>query len=250
MSVESSVQPHLIKLSLIPDFEVVCDDAIVTIAPACQRLVSFVALRHGPVRRTVASGSLWWDLDDQRASACLRSALWRLRPLDLLCASATHLWLNPQVEVDLRRMVVDALTVLRGGPADRRLLDLAHELIDIGDDILLGWYEDWVVVEREQFRQIRLQALDRIGELLAEAELWYDALEVGLAATRAEPLRETAHRLVVRIHLMQGNAAEAVRQYRRYADLLQAELDVRPSRLLIDLVAPFLHAHAEPTSPG
>ena len=43
---------------------------------------------------------------------------------------------------------------------------MARELVSFGDDVLLGWYDDWVIMERERFRQIRLHALDRIGDRL------------------------------------------------------------------------------------
>ena len=63
---------------------------------------------------------------------------------------------------------------------------------------------------------------------------------MGLAATSTEPLRESAHRLLVRVHLKQGNVAEAIRQYRLYAELLREELNGRPSPVVRDLLAPFL----------
>lgn len=44
-----------------------------------------------------------------------------------------------------------------------------------------------------------------------------------------EPLRETAFRFLVRIHLAEGNLAEAVRQYRTFARLLEFELAAQPS---------------------
>jgi DNA-binding SARP family transcriptional activator len=44
-----------------------------------------------------------------------------------------------------------------------------------------------------------------------------------------EPLRETAHRVVIRAHAAEGNLVEAHRQYRRFEDLLQRELGVAPS---------------------
>lgn len=234
--------PKALTLSLIRDFEVRCHDVPVTVVPASQRLVSFVALQPRPVRRSFISGTLWADSDEHHAAACLRSALWRLPPLNLVCASSTHLWLNPEVEVDLRRVVGDTMSVLRGAITDDSLLDLAYELVDIGDEILLGWYDDWVLVEREQFRQLRLQALDRIGERLLDAGRCHEALLMGLAATRTEPLRESAHRLLVRVHLMQGNVAEAIRQYQGYTDLLRTEYGGRPSPGLSDLLAPFLRS--------
>lgn len=230
------------ELSLIRDFEVCCDGEPVVIAPASQKLLAFLALQAKPVRRAYVSGTLWFDSDDQHAGASLRSALWRLHPLGLVCASNTHLSLNPHVEVDLHRVLERALDVLRSSPSEATLLATAQELITVGDDLLVGWYDDWVTVERERFRQIRLHAMDRIGERLIETGRWYDALQIGLAATSTEPLRESAQRLLVRVHLLQGNIAEAIRQYRSYADLLRVELNGRPSQSIRDLLEPFVGA--------
>lgn len=232
--------PQPMELNLIRDFEVRCAGRPIEVPPASQRLVSFLALQPKPVRRAYISGTLWLDADEHHASASLRSALWRLHPLDLVCASNTHLWLNPCVEVDLRRVIGTAMDMLQRTPSDEALVAAARDLIDVGDDILVGWYEDWVIVERERFRQLRLHALDRIGERLVETGRWYEALQVGLAATSTEPLRESSHRLLVRVHLKQGNVAEAIRQYRLYAELLRDELNGRPSQVIRDLLAPFL----------
>lgn len=233
---------HQVELDLIRDFEVRCAGEAVTVPATSQRLVCFLAFQPKPVRRAYISGTLWFDADEHHASASLRSALWRLHPLDLVGASKTHLWLNPCVEVDLRRVVGQAMEVLRRTPADEALIAAARDLIDVGDDILVGWYDDWVIVERERFRQLRLHAMDRIGERLIETGRLYDALQVGLAATSTEPLRESAHRLLVRVHIMQGNVAEAIRQYRLYAELLREEMDGRPSPAIRDLVAPFMRS--------
>lgn len=236
--------PQPMELSLIRDFEVRCAGEPITVPPASQRLVSFLAFQPRPVRRAYISGTLWFDADEHHASASLRSALWRLHPLDLVCASNTHLWLNPCVEVDLRRVIGRALDMLQRTPSDEALGAAARDLIEVGDDILVGWYDDWVMVERERFRQLRLHALDRIGERLIETGRWYEALQVGLAATSTEPLRESAHRLLVRVHLKQGNVAEAIRQYRLYAELLRAEMNGRPSQVIRDLLAPFMRSAA------
>lgn len=240
MSMMPTVVEQPVQLSLIRDFEVRCAGKPLIVPGTSQRLVTFLALQPGPVRRAFVSGRLWLDTDEHHAGASLRSALWRLHPLDILCTSSTHLWLNPRVEVDLRCMVARATDVLRRTQSDEVLIVTARELIEVGDDILAGWYDDWVIVERERFRQLRLLALDRIGERFIETGRLYDALLVGLAATTTEPLRESAHRLLVRVYLQQGNVAEAIRQYRKYAELLRDELRGRPSPLIRDLLAPFL----------
>lgn len=236
----SQAIPRVAELSLIRDFEARVDGEPVIVAPASQRVVTFLAFQPKPVRRGYLSGALWLDADEQHASASLRTALWRIHPLGLVCASNTHLWLDPDVQVDLRRVISDATAVLSGTPPEAFLLSVAQELLDVGDDILAGWYDDWVIAERERFRQIRLQALDQAGERLLDCGRWFDALQIGLAATAAEPLRESGHRLLVRIHLQQGNVSEAIRQYRAYAQLLREELDGQPSPVITEMITPYL----------
>ena len=54
-----------------------------------------------------------------------------------------------------------------------------------------------------------------------------------------EPLRESAHRTVVCVHLAEGNVAEALRAYENFRTLLAHELGVRPSDHMRRLVAQY-----------
>jgi DNA-binding SARP family transcriptional activator len=63
-----------------------------------------------------------------------------------------------------------------------------------------------------------------------------EALEAAYAAVRAEPLRESAHRTVVRVHLAQGNLAEALRAYEFFRTLVHEELGVPPTEQMTRLV--------------
>src|SRR5205823_716087 len=96
-------------------------------------------------------------------------------------------------------------------------------------DLLPDWYDDWAVLEAEAWRQLRLHALEALTARLAGAERYGEALVAGLAAVRAEPLRETAHAAVVGVHVAEGNRGEALRQYEHYRRLLDAELGLEPT---------------------
>jgi len=219
-------------LSLMRGFELRSGDSVVQVAFSAQRLIAFVALQDRAVRRPHASGMLWTDASEQRANSSLRSALWRTpspegRPV--IEASSTHLWLNPAVEVDFRKIVSRAVSVLDREGILQSSGNLHGQLRQFGDDLLPGWYEDWVLVERERYRQLRLHALEAICHHLTNLGRYALALEAGMAAVACEPLRESAQREVVRLHLMEGNTVEALRQYRSYAHLLADELGARPS---------------------
>jgi DNA-binding SARP family transcriptional activator len=169
----------------------------------------------------------------------LRSALWRIPApggVSLLAASGAHLWLNARVQVDLHAAIARAQALLDRPHLNAAAIDVASELCHFSGDLLPGWYDDWLVLERERFHCLRLQVLDRLGEQLCAHGRFGEALRVGLAAVQAEPLRETAHRLVIRSHLEQGNIAEAIRQYQFYERTLACELGAVPSRAMRSLI--------------
>lgn len=230
-----------LSLSLIRDFELRHGDRVIEVAPTAQRLIGFLALQgNRSVRRAYVSGNLWLDALESRANASLRSAIWRsptCNGVPLVGASNTHLWLQPDLKVDLHTAAEHARRVLDLPSLDAGSVDINRELSDYADDVLVGWYDEWVIAERERFRQLRLHVLDQLGELLLRAHRYSEAVQVGLVAVASEPLRESAHRLLVRAHLCEGNLAEALRQYHTYADFLARELGVRPSAAMEDLVS-------------
>jgi DNA-binding SARP family transcriptional activator len=233
-----------VHLRLISGFELRHGDDVVVVPPSSQRLVVFVALHDRSVRRRYVSGALWLDASEERAGANLRCALWRTpapggRPL--LQASSTHIWLNPEVEVDLRVSIARALSVLKEGEPGAGYADgLQRELL--ADDLLPDWDEEWVLTERERFRQLRLHALEKISQDLIDVGQYAAALQAALTAVAAEPLRESGHRQVVRVHVAEGNISEAFRVYCTYARMLANELGVAPSAAMTDLIGSATHA--------
>jgi DNA-binding SARP family transcriptional activator len=215
-------------LSLLQGFELQVGSRVLPLSPASQRLVAFLALHERPVHRRYVGGTLWPDVREERARANLRSALWRVPDVGgepLITASPTHLRLWPGLSVDFRHALTRSEHLLRAASPGA----LGEGLDVFCYDLLPDWYEDWVILERERYRQLRLRTLDRICQRLIDEGIYTDALQLVLRAVAAEPLRESAYRNLVRIHLAEGNFAEAVRVYQRYARMLHAELGARPS---------------------
>jgi DNA-binding SARP family transcriptional activator len=210
-------------------------DGPVALPASSQRLLAFAALRRKPLARGYVAGHLWLDSTEQRAAANLRSALWRLHRAagDVVWASGRELGLARWVEVDVHHATAAAHQVLAG--RGRVPADLAVTLI-ASDDVLPDWYDDWLDTERERFRQIRLHALERLCERLTVERRFGEALQAGLAALRTEPLRESAHRAMIGMHLAEGNLGEAVRQYEACERLLSSQLGVKPARQTSELI--------------
>ena len=176
--------------------------------------------------------------------ASLRSALWRLRRpgVEIVDATGDHLSISPKLAVDVRELSVAARYWLDGDAAAD--VSQLHRLA-YSRDLLDDWYEDWVLVEREHFRQLRLQALERLSHELAATGQFGRAVDTALAAVASEPLRESAHRALISVHLAQGNRGEAIRQYCIYRQLMRDELDLEPSNQMDALIGPVPSMAAE-----
>lgn len=214
------------EVRMLGSFEITHDAEVLDLKPGSERLVAFLALLERAVERRYVAFRLWPSKGEDRAMANLRSALWRLRslPVALVESTTTHLQLCRNVWVDARH-----------GLADRRV---AGMLDDVGftGELLPDWYDDWLIVERERLRQRLLHAFEAACACALDAEDFGVAIDLGLRAVALEPLRESAYRLVIRAHQGEGNAHEAQRQYRQFADLLREELGIEPSATLQAMV--------------
>jgi DNA-binding SARP family transcriptional activator len=232
MSVPSS---GTLGLRLLGGFELLLDQRPLELPLSTQRVVAFLALHPRPLRRIYVAANLWPDSSEERAHASLRTALWRLghRGLCVVTATTTQVAFAPSIDVDLRDAAARAKRLVRrtGRPdAD----DLAR-LCDVGE-VLPDWYDEWVLVERERFHQLRLHALESLCEQCARDGRFGEATEAGLAAVASEPLRESAHRAVIASYLAEDNASDAVRQYSLYRVLVKEQLGMEPSARIQELV--------------
>jgi DNA-binding SARP family transcriptional activator len=241
-----------VRLHVLGEFTLRAHGAPVVMRRAQQRLLAFLAVSRRPVSRGALSQRLWDAVDDQHSASALRSNLWRLpRPTGtpLVTTTSSHVSLAEPVVVDLweRESVAERLARhFRGGrvpvpddaPADPDVDEEPHATWT--DDLLPEWGDEWLTVERESYRQLRLHALEHLSERLLNGGRHAAALMAALAAVQADPLRESAHRQVIAVHLDEGNPAEALRQFHVYRRMLAYELGLPPSPAIRELVAPLL----------
>ena len=224
---------------LLNCFELRVSGEAVPVNIGSQRLVIFLALDNGLLRRSQVAGTLWPDVPAARASANLRASIWRL-PLTcrkIIDLSAQHITLGAGVTVDLLAAMALARRLIDHSKAcdENDLGD--HARAELSSELLPACYDDWVLIERERFRQLRLHALEALCERLTASGRYGEAIDAGLAAVCAEPLRESSHRVLIKAHLAEGNNAEARRQYELYRQVVRDELGVEPSRNLRDQMA-------------
>lgn len=207
---------------------------------SAQRLAALLALERRPMLRRTAAGVLWPDKTDARAAANLRSSLWRLNNCvtGLVAGNCGSIALSGGVSLDIDQFLPDDL-----GDASPTSVSASTAAI-VSDppnqtELLVDWSDEWVIAERERVRQLTLRALERAAFELCSKGLYAEALEAGATAVKLAPLRETAHRAVMEVHLTEGNYGEAVRQYDAFTSLSFDAFGVGPSDNLSALFSRF-----------
>jgi DNA-binding SARP family transcriptional activator len=198
--------------------------------PSAKRLLALLAVR-GPLPRSDAAGLLWGDMTQIRALANLRTALWRTRQdcPELLSEDGDVVHVS-DLQVDFLEVRAWAWRALRAEepwmPAPK---SAALELLP-------GWADEWLVEIREELRLLQLYAFEGCAQRLLLVGRFGEAAGLALAALTVDPLRESANRILIEIHMRDGNRLDALRQFRKYERLLRRELDIAPSPSLSALV--------------
>ena len=181
-----------------------------------RRVVAYLAVHRRPQRPAALAADLWPG----------EPALLDEVPAGLLEERADGLLaLDPAVVVDLDGAMALVRTLADGaGRPDGVPADLPRARALLAADILPGDPAPWLAVERERFRQIRLNALEELSAALSAAGRHAEAVAVAEDAVRTAPSRESARRALIEAHLAQGEIAEAVAQYDEYQDLLRSSV--------------------------
>jgi DNA-binding SARP family transcriptional activator len=218
------------RLFLFDAFLLCRDGHTVILQPAAQRLIALVALRT-VIGRDEVGGILWPDVPDTKATARLRTTLWRLQRSgpDVLNVANGQLTLRDQVWVDYQDWIRLAASIL---DRPESVTEVNLSSLRPHGELLPGWYHDWTLLERERVRHLQLHVLEVAADQLLRQGRPAMALEFALGALRIEPIRESAHRLAIRVHLAEGNVGEAWRQFRHCESVLGKELGISPSSQL------------------
>ena len=191
---------------------------------SAQRLLVLLALEGRRQPRSYLAGTLWPEVADDKALARLRSTLWRLRrlvPGILEVDEQTVVLTNVHLDVD--DLIAVARQLAEHSVEPGALTEAFRVLVD-ARELLLGWYDDWVLEQRERLTNLRIYALEGLVDELVMWRRYGEAMDTALAAVRLDPFRESTYRAVVRVHLAEGNPASASRAVERYKKMLRTEL--------------------------
>lgn len=201
-----------------------------------QRVLALLGLR-GHQSRTVLAGLLWPDSPEARARASLRTSLMRIRQRlgAAISVRRDDVGLSEGFTVDVATL---RFTLDRIEDDGREVASDPVPALQIlrEPDLLVGWYDDWVLAERERLRHRRVRALETLALASLDAGRAPESISFAEEAAKLEPLLESAVTLHVRALLHDGDLTAALTEYRAFRQRLDAELGVSPPQALTHLL--------------
>lgn len=189
-----------------------------------------------PSSRKQIAFLFWPDTSEEQARTNLRNLFHNLKKafpeidsfLDLE-GQAVGWKPDAAIQVDVRQFRA-ALNAAKSAKDDAtRVRHLQEAIEQSRGELLPGFYEDWILTEREELHQLHLNALTQLAKLL-EGERQYDeAIEAVNRLIRADALNESAYQNSMRLHALNEDRAGALQVYHTCVTILKRELDLDPS---------------------
>jgi TolB-like protein/DNA-binding SARP family transcriptional activator/Tfp pilus assembly protein PilF len=208
--------------------------ALASLIRKTRALVAYLVLRGGRGQsREKLAELLWSNSAEEQARANLRQTLSLLRKAlngdgaASLVADGDRISLaGPDIELDVA--LFEQLVAEATPDALKRAAALYKGNFLDGFSLKEDSFESWARTERERLRHLASDALTR---LIAHCDEVGDRERCVETATRLlilDPLRETAHRILMRAYAAQGRPASALKQFEACRDILKRELGVEP----------------------
>ncbi|MDA3625223.1 BTAD domain-containing putative transcriptional regulator [Saccharopolyspora sp. WRP15-2] len=225
-----------ITLGLLGGFKLACGNGVL-LPRGAQRLLAFLALQDDGAPRVTAAERLWPDCSPDRAASNVRSALHHAKQAggQLIDRIGPRLQLSPAVRVDLNEVWQRANRLFEPDTATH-LPNSSNGIVnDLCRELLPDWSDDWVLAHRDRWDQLRMHALEVLARHSLEREEYSAALQTALTAVTIDPIRETAHCIVMEIYIAEGNLGNALKHFQSYRSVLHREIGAAPSRRITEL---------------
>jgi|CXWL01.1.fsa_nt_gi DNA-binding SARP family transcriptional activator len=209
-----------------------------------QSLFAYLILqRHRALPRDILADVFWGDRDSAHARGCLSTTLWRLRRFlePPGTPSGTYLLIGPSGEIGFNSASQHWLDVAMFEDCARRWLtrrftcpdeSTVRELEDAlqlyTGELLEGFYDEWVLRERERLRGLYLDCLSGLMRHYGQQQDYENAIRCAQKILDHDPLREEIYRELMKFYSANGQRGLAIQQYKACRKTLAAELNIEP----------------------
>jgi WD40 repeat protein/DNA-binding SARP family transcriptional activator len=243
----------MLQIRLLGQFDVRLDGKRVLLpSRAGQSLLAYFALTAGTAqRREKLAGMFWPDSSEDTARKNLRQELWRIRKAitpqktegtDYLLAEDFTITFNPQADYWL-----DVAQFEKLGP---EIEALTSGLALYQGELMPGFYDEWVLLERERIRSVFDNKMEQLLAHLIMAERWTAAQEQAERWLALGSSLEPAYRALMLVYGARGDMAKVSTIYQQCMTALDEQLGLEPSpetRALYDGLLKGAHVSSRPT---
>src|SRR2546430_8079475 len=113
-------------------------------------------------------------------------------------------------------------------------------------ELLPNCYDEWILPERDRWRQAFLQAAERLIALLEEERDYDAAIRAAPQLLRQDSLHEPTYRQLMRLYGLRGDRAAALRVYHTCVTVLERELGTDPSEVTRAVYESLLQSDTSP----
>ena len=221
----------MLEIRLLGTFEIRDKHKSISISsrPA-QSLFAYLLLNAGAShRREKLAGMLWPDSLEETARDNLRHALWRVRKALESDSSARYLQSDDSsIRFDTSSEYWLDAEELEKVSATASTEELLTVLSAYQGELLPGFYDEWVVLEREHLASTFEHHMARLMSLLQQEKRWLDILEWGERWIKLGQKPEPAYRALMSAHAAKGDMSKVAATYARCLKSLK-EIGVEPS---------------------
>ena len=191
-------EPSMLEVCLLGKFEIRVDGRPVELPlRAAQSLLAYLLLNAGnDQRREQVAGLIWPDMTDAKAKDNLRHTLWVIRKAlgnrEYLLTDDLSVSFNTTFDYWLDTALLDRKTTGAASADDLIAMVSAYD-----GGLLPGFYDDWVVLERERLQAAFERKMALLLDKLVEAQRWPEVLEWGERWIALGQVPEPAYRALM-----------------------------------------------------
>ena len=222
----------MLQIRLLGQFDVHLDKKRILIPTRLgQSLLAYLALTAGTShRREKLAGTFWPDTSDEGARRNLRQELWRIRKaLSTQQNREVDYLLADEFTVTFNRKTEYWLDVAQVERSDADLESLSRNLAFYQGEFLPGFYEDWVMLERERLQSVFDTKMEKLLEQLIVTEHWTAVQEQAERWLTLGNTPEPAFRALMLASGARGDMAKVSSIFQRCVADLKDQFGVEPS---------------------
>lgn len=243
---ESVDKNQLIRINVLGTFEVYGKDERVPAQWKTKKAMELFAYFINNVNQTINKDKLlediWPEMDPEQTTKWLHTYVYQIRSVlksygiknGLIYKNHSYCLKIEEIDCD-----VDQFELLIHSCAEdttERYIQKLEKIISLyKGEYLTGFYNNWILEERNRLEGLFLVTLEKISQKYMEIQDYKSAIDYWNRMLEVDRLLEHAHKNLMFCYEKMDDRISWIKQYQRYFDILKTELSIEPKKEMKDL---------------